>query len=197
MRPAPRRHFFGGALGVVQFISREPIPARRAALSWSIVAMATFLVVAVLGAGCAGGGASNSTLTTVTIAGVTYGDAIRLTDGSTMRLPGIDAPNGRDCHALLSRRTLARLLPPGTVVTIADGYVFKDSVNVSLLLVRSGAASAYFGRRPSPYARQILRSARRAKEGRRGAWGGCAATLDPAHVWRLQRRAPDRIVRNG
>jgi endonuclease YncB( thermonuclease family) len=160
--------------------------------------MTTFLVVVVvLGAGCAGGGASNSTLKTVTVAGVPRGDVIRLTDGSTMRLPGIDAPNGRECHALLSRRTLARLLPPGTAVTITDGYLFKDSVNVSLVLVRRGAASAYFGRRPSPYARQILHSARRAKEGRRGAWGGCAAALDPAHVWRLQRRAPDRIVRNG
>jgi endonuclease YncB( thermonuclease family) len=114
-----------------------------------------------------------------------------------MRLHGIDAPAGTECHALVSERLLARILPAGTRVSLAGGYVFKDRLNVNVALVRRGAASAYFMRPPGSYADALLRAARRARAAHRGAWGGCATTLDPAHGWRLQRRAPDRIVRKG
>ena len=45
-----------GVRKVVRFIRRDPIPARRPALSWRIAGKTTFLVVVLLGAGCAGGG---------------------------------------------------------------------------------------------------------------------------------------------
>jgi endonuclease YncB( thermonuclease family) len=147
--------------------------------------------------GCGGREASPTHLGTATVLGVAGGDAIRLTDGSTVRLRGIDAPAGAECHALVSERLLARILPYGTPVRLAAGYVFKGRLNVNVALVRRGAASAYFTRSPGGYADVLLRAAQRARAAQRGAWGGCAATLDPAHRWRLQRRAPDRIVRKG
>jgi endonuclease YncB( thermonuclease family) len=147
--------------------------------------------------GCGGREASPAQLGTATVLGVASGDAIRLTDGSTVRLRGIDAPAGAECHALVSERLLARILPSGTQVRIVAGYVFKGRLNLNVALVRRGAASAYFTRPPGGYADVLLRAAQRARAAQRGAWGGCAATLDPGHRWRLERRAPDRIVRKG
>jgi endonuclease YncB( thermonuclease family) len=125
------------------------------------------------------------------------GDVIRLGDGSSLRLQGIDAPTGTECHALVSKRLLAQFLPPGTRVRLATGYVFKGGVNVNLALVRRGAATAYSVRPSSRYTEVVLRAAQLARSARRGAWGACDATLDPMHSWRLQRRSPDRIVRTG
>ena len=133
---------------------------------------------------------------TATVIGVAGGDVIRLADGRSVRLRGIDAPTGVECHALVSERLLARILSAGTRVSLVAGYVFKDRLNVNLALVRRGAASAYFMRPPGSYA-DLLQAARRARAAHRGAWGGCDTTLDPAHRWHLQRRAPDRIVRKG
>ena len=159
--------------------------------------VALFTALLSLVGGCGGREASPAYLGTATVLGVAGGDAIRLTDGSTVRLRGIDAPAGAECHALVSERLLAQILPSGTRVRLAAGYVFKGRLNVNVALVRRGAASAYFARPPGSYANVLLRAARQARAARRGAWGGCAATLDPAHGWRLQRRAPDRIVRKG
>jgi endonuclease YncB( thermonuclease family) len=147
--------------------------------------------------GCGGLEASVTQPGTATVLGVAGGDTIRLSDGSSLRLRGIDAPTGAECHALVSQRLLARILPSGTRVRLAAGYVFKDRLNVNVALVRRGAASAYFTRPPGGYADVLLRAARRARAAHRGAWGSCSATLDPAHGWRLQRRAPDRIERKG
>jgi len=163
----------------------------------SLYRVALFTALLSLVAGCGGREASPAHPGTATVIGVAGGDAIRLSDGSSMRLRGIDAPAGTECHALVSERLLARILPAGTRVTLAGGYVFKDRLNVNVALVRRGAASAYFVRPPGSYADALLRAAQRARAAQRGAWGGCAATLDPAHRWLLQRRAPDRIVRKG
>jgi endonuclease YncB( thermonuclease family) len=146
---------------------------------------------------CAGREAPASPPETVTVAGVVSGDHIRLGDGSSIRLRGIDAPTGAECHALVSKRLLAQFLPPGTRVRLATGYVFKGRLNVNLALVRRGAATAYLVTPSSRYTEALLRAARRAHAARRGAWGACDATLDPTHSWRLQRRSPDRIVRRG
>lgn len=146
--------------------------------------------------GCGKREASPAHPGTATVSRVS-GDVIRLADGRPVRLRGIDAPTGAECPALVSERVLARILPPGTRVRVLGGYVFKARLNVNIALVRRGAASAYFVRPPGSYADVLLRAARQARAARRGAWGGCAATLDPAHRWRLQRRAPDRIVRKG
>jgi endonuclease YncB( thermonuclease family) len=133
------------------------------------------------------------------------GDVVRLDDGRTVRLLGIDAPKGRACHAYLSRWTLTQLLPPGTTVDVRDGvgsapvggYVFRDGLNVNLELVRRGAASPYFQKGSRPFASQLLRAAEAAKASHRGAWGGCASALDPRRPWQLERRrSPDRIFRD-
>lgn len=171
------------------------IPTARLATR-SLYRVVLLAAVLSLLAGCGKREASLALPGTATVSGVS-GDVIRLADGRSVRLRGIDAPTGTECHALVSERLLARLLPPGTRVRLAGGYVFKDRLNVNVSLVRRGAASAFFVRPPGSYADVLLREARQARAARRGAWGGCAATLDPAHGWRLQRRAPDRIVRKG
>jgi endonuclease YncB( thermonuclease family) len=172
------------------------MPMARPATRW-LYRAALLAAVPPLLAGCGDREAPSAHPGTATVIGVADADVIRLADGRSVRLRGIDAPTGAECHALVSERLLARILPAGTRVSLAAGYVFKDRLNVNVALVRRGAASAYFMRPPGSYADVLLRAARRARAAHRGAWGGCATTLDPAHAWRLQRRAPDRIVRNG
>jgi endonuclease YncB( thermonuclease family) len=167
-------------------------PATRSLYSAALLAAALSVLP-----GCGGHEASAVHPGTATVLDVVGGDTIRLADGSSVRLRGIDAPAGAECHALVSERLLALILPSGTRVRVAGGYVFKGRLNVNVALVRRGAATAYFVRPPGRYADTLLRTARQAQAARHGAWGGCAATLDPAHSWRLERRAPDRIVRNG
>jgi endonuclease YncB( thermonuclease family) len=135
-----------------------------------------------------------------TVAEAIGGDSVRLVDGRTIRLLGVDAPDGRMCHAYLSRRALARLLPPGTRVTLSPSsgsraYLFRDGMNVNLELVRIGSASVLFRPSPGRFRRALLAAAQAARAEHLGAWGGCAATLDPSRPWRLERRQPDRIFR--
>jgi endonuclease YncB( thermonuclease family) len=167
-------------------------PAARRLFSAALLAAALSLLP-----GCGGREASAAHSGTATVLDVVSGDLIRLADGNSVRLRGIDAPTGAECHALVSERLLALILPQGTRVRLVAGYVFKSRLNVNVELVRRGAASAYFVRPPGRYADTLLRTARQAQAARHGAWGGCAATLDAAHSWRLERRAPDRIVRKG
>ena len=117
----------------------------------SLYRVALFTALLSLVGGCGGREASPAHLGTATVSGVASGDAIRLTDGSTVQLRGIDAPAGAECHALVSERLLARILPSGTRVRLAGGYVFKGRLNVNLALVRRGAASAYSTRPPGGY----------------------------------------------
>jgi endonuclease YncB( thermonuclease family) len=187
-KPAPMRACTSTTID--SLIPRTGPPTR------SLYGAALLAAVLPLVAGCGKSEASPAHPGTATVSGVS-GDVIRLADGRSVRLRGIDAPTGTECHAVVSERLLARILPPGTRVRLAGGYVFKDRSNVNITLVRRGAASAYFVRPPGRYADVLLRAARQARAARRGAWGGCAATLDPAHGWRLRRRAPDRIVRKG
>ena len=167
----------------------ETLDKGRRHLGWQLAVMTTAVLTA-----CAGRQAPASPPGTVTVVGIVSGDAIRLRDGSSIRLRGIDAPTGTECHALVSKRLLAQFFPPGTRVRLATGYVFKGRLNVNLALVRRGAATAYSVSPSSRYTEALLRAAQRARSAGRGAWGACDATLDPKHSWRLQRRSPDRIV---
>ena len=133
------------------------------------------------------------------VAAVPNGDTIRLEDGRSVRLLGIDAPSGHECHAYLSRLALAGLLPPGTRVRLGQtiggrSVVLRGKLNVNIELVRRGAASPYRPRPPG-LARRLLSAARQAQAARIGAWGGCYSALDTQRPWRLQRRAPDRVFR--
>lgn len=131
---------------------------------------------------------------------VVSGDSVLLEDGRLIRLLGIDAPTGRECHAYLSRFALARLLEPGARVTLdevrgSEAFVLRGRLDVNLELVREGAASAYFRSVPRGARPSFLNAAERARAAHLGAWGGCSGILDPARPWRLERRAPDRIFR--
>jgi micrococcal nuclease len=148
---------------------------------------------------CAACGTSHPART-VSVAAVPSGDTIRLQDGRIVRLLGVDAPSGRECHAYLSRLALAALVPPGTTVHLETpastrAVVFRGDLNVNLELVRRGAASAYLRRAPAALAARLVGAARQAHATRRGAWGGCSAALDARRPWQLERRAPDRIFR--
>jgi endonuclease YncB( thermonuclease family) len=164
----------------------------RRRIGWQLAVMTSAVCTA-----CAGQQAPASPPGMVTVVGVSSGDVIRLGDGRSIRLQGIDVPTGAECHALVSKRLLAQFLPRGTRIRLAGGYVFKDRLNVNLALVRRGAATAYVVGPASRYTEALLRAAQRARSDRRGAWGACDATLDPTQRWRLQRRSPDRIVRKG
>lgn len=154
--------------------------------------MAKWASLAVAFALAAAGGRSVSTVTHVR-----DGDTIELAGGTVVRLVQIDAPElrGRECYSAESRRTLTRLLPPGTHVRVVSdprldrvdrygrrlGYVFKGSENVNRTLVVRGAASVWFyGGERGRYAAQLLAAARKAKAAKRGLWGACPGTrLDP------------------
>jgi endonuclease YncB( thermonuclease family) len=157
------------------------------------------IVLAALALVCAGCGATR-VQSAVPVMAVPSGDTIRLRDGRIVRLYGIDSPSGRECHAYLSRLTLAALVTPGTrvrLLTLSTGrvVVFRGDLNVNLELVRRGAASPYFAAASNLLRQELLSAARRAQGARRGAWGGCYSALDPRRPWRLERRAPDRIFR--
>jgi endonuclease YncB( thermonuclease family) len=159
-------------------------------------ALCVCAVAAAVGSACAAQERSAGPI----VAAAIGGDTVRLLDGRTIRLLGVDAPDGRMCHAYLSRRALARLLPPGTRVTLSPSsrsraYLFRDGMNVNLELVRIGSASALFRPSPGRFRQPLLAAAHAAKAAHLGAWGGCSATLDPSRPWRLERRQPDRIFR--
>lgn len=62
--------------------------------------------------------------------------------------------------------------------------MFANGKNVNVLLVKRGAASAYFynGNR-GRYATKLARSADTARAKGRGAWGACGASTDYLAAW--------------
>lgn len=130
-----------------------------------------------------------------TVASVTDGDTLRLSDGRRVRLVQVDAPEADECYANDARAALRRLTPVGTVVTLdrdprLDGrdeygrllrYVVSRGVEVNVALVRQGAAVPYFFRgERGEHAARLLAAARAARRAGIGMWGACrAARLDP------------------
>ena len=128
-----------------------------------------------------------------TVASITDGDTLRLTNGQRVRLVQIDTPElgQRECYAHEARVTLSRLVPPGTRVRVETdprldavdrygrrlAYVFKGRENVNLTLVVRGAAAPWFYRgERGRYAALLDRNARNARAARRGLWGACPGT---------------------
>ena len=117
------------------------------------------------------------------------GDTLRTTDGRTVRLLQIDAPELHDeCYGRAALAALRRLVPRGARITLGRDpdlddrdaygrelrYVFADRRNVNIALVRDGAASPYFFRAArGRYAGELLRAVRKARAQRAGAWGSC------------------------
>ena len=121
---------------------------------------------------------------------VVDGDTIVLADRSRVRLVQIDAPERatNECYWREARQELIGLLPRGATVRLeADPkldqvdehgrllrYVHRGRLNVTLELVRLGAARHYFffatrGR----YAARLLTLEREARAAHRGLWGAC------------------------
>jgi micrococcal nuclease len=147
--------------------------------------LALAALVAALGAGGAVGAPAS------TIASVSDGDTLRLTNGQRIRLVQIDAPEAGECYSREARAELLRMAPIGSGIAVESDpaldqvdrygrllrYVRRGSLNVNVELVRRGAAVPFFydGDR-GRYAGRLEAAARTAKNARRGLWGGCGRT---------------------
>ena len=117
------------------------------------------------------------------------GDTILLDDGRRVRLVQVDAPElGVECWGDEAAAALDRLAPPGTELRLERDpglddvdrydrllrYVHAGGRNLTLELVRIGAAAPYFYRgERGLYARRLVAAAREARSERRGLWGAC------------------------
>jgi len=129
------------------------------------------------------------------VASVIDGDTIKLTDGRSVRLLQIDAPEPgtAECFSRAAGRELRGLLPAGTRVTLEPDppldlidrygrllrYVHRGSANLNVELVRRGAATVWFHRAErGRHSATLLSAASSARTSRRGIWGAC-----PSAVW--------------
>jgi micrococcal nuclease len=163
-------------------------------------------LLALAGVGCAadGPGDAEGGAAEATVAFVADGDTIELVDGVRVRLVQIDAPEaGDECYGIEADEILRELVPEGTTVRLERDpalddtdrfdrllrYVHVGETNVNLALVERGAASVWFvGGDRGRYAEELLDAARSARSEGRGAWGACAAELDPFHGFQTMRR---------
>lgn len=152
---------------------------------------------------CAACGGASTSVETATVDSVRDGDTILLEDGRRVRLVQVDAPElGVECWGEEAADALERLAPPGTDLRLERDpglddvdrhgrllrYVHAGDSNLTLELVRIGAAAPYFYRcERGLYARRLVAAAREARTGRRGLWGACPGV----------RLLPDRPVATG
>ncbi len=160
------------------------------------------LLSVILCAGCGGSSAPPSTSGAI-VDSVRDGDTILLEDGRRVRLVQVDAPElGVECWGDDAADALERLAPAGTELRLERDpelddvdrhgrllrYVHAGGRNVTLELIRIGAAAPYFYRgERGLYARRLLAAAREAEAGRRGLWGACPGA----------RLLPERQVETG
>jgi endonuclease YncB( thermonuclease family) len=134
--------------------------------------------------------------TSATVARIGDGDTLDLRDGARVRLVQVDSPEigENECYGREARHELERLAPPGTQITLEsdsglDGtdrygrllrYVHKEALNVTVELVRLGAATPYFrAGEEGVYADDLLAAVEEARSARRGMWGSCRVEWDP------------------
>jgi endonuclease YncB( thermonuclease family) len=143
-------------------------------------------VLAIVAAMFALGGASATTTAGTTVAAVTDGDTLRLTDGRRVRLLQIDTPElgSGECYSRAARSALLALAPLGSRVVLERDFARRGTVNVNVELVKRGAAAPYFyGGERGRYAARLLAEAQQARASRRGLWGACPRTqLDPGRA---------------
>jgi endonuclease YncB( thermonuclease family) len=131
-----------------------------------------------------------------TVARIGDGDTLDLRNGARVRLVQVDAPElgQNECYAREARRELERLARPGALISIeADPglddrdrygrllrYVHREEVNVTVELVRRGAAAPYFrGGDEGVHAGELLEAVDDARRERRGLWGACRVEWEP------------------
>jgi micrococcal nuclease len=125
-----------------------------------------------------------------TVVRIGDGDTLDLRGGARVRLVQVDAPElgENECYAREALRELERLAPPGARISIeADPrlddrdrygrllrYVHREELNVTVELVRRGAAAPYFrGGKEGIHADELLDAIDAARREGRGMWGSC------------------------
>ncbi|MGH3127970.1 MAG: thermonuclease family protein [Gaiellaceae bacterium] len=131
-----------------------------------------------------------------TVARIGDGDTLDLRGGARVRLVQVDAPElgENECYAREARRELERLAPAGARISIeADPglddtdrygrllrYVHRAELNVTVELVRRGAAAPYFrGGDEGIHADDLLDAVDDARRESRGMWGSCRVEWEP------------------
>lgn len=153
--------------------------------------------IALLAAACSAGVTGGREAASVKRVG--DGDSFALQGGKRVRLLQVDAPElgEGECYAEQAAQLLRALLRPGEAVELEadpalDGadrygrllrYTFADGLNMSVELVRQGAATPYFraGER-GRYADELLAAVDLARDERRGMWAVCRVTWSPARL---------------
>jgi len=144
--------------------------------------------------------ASARSTASAVVVSVYDGDTLTLADGRRVRLVQLDTPElgSGECYSRAARNALLRLVPLGSRIGLEVDpsldrvdrygrllrYVHRGRTNVTLELVREGAAAPYFydGAR-GRYAAALMAAARSAKAAKLGLWGACPSTvLDPTHA---------------
>ncbi|MBI2170315.1 MAG: thermonuclease family protein [Actinobacteria bacterium] len=130
------------------------------------------------------------------VAGVVDGDTLDHTNGTRIRLIGIDTPETKDprkpveCFGREAAARLATLLPAGTEVTLVYdierldrygrtlAYVYRtsDGLFVNAAMVADGYASAFTYPPNVEHAEEFVRLEREAREANRGLWAACRAS---------------------
>jgi endonuclease YncB( thermonuclease family) len=145
--------------------------------------------------GC-GQEAEEGAQTRAVVARIGDGDTLDLRNGARVRLVQVDAPElgQNECYAREARRELERMAPPGAQISIeADPglddrdrygrllrYVHRDELNVTIELVRRGAAAPYFrSGDEGVHAADLLDAVDDARRERRGLWGSCRVEWEP------------------
>ena len=150
--------------------------------------------------------------TTATLDDVTDGDTIRLTDGSRVRLIGIDTPEvsgpytEAECFGREASEFLAKLLEPGDEVRLVFddehqdrygrllAYVYRasDGLFINAEIVRKGYARLDPVEPNTSHRALFARLARKAENKDRGLWSACL-TSQPAAMrprFMAKRTAP-------
>jgi endonuclease YncB( thermonuclease family) len=152
------------------------------------------------------------TYANTTVASITDGDTIRLTNGQSVRLLQIDTPelNGNECYAKEAQVALANLLnirgtfrlrtDPKIETRDAYGrllrYLFKGRMNLNVEMVRIGAATPYFYKRvQGEYATQLMEAVQYAQANKLGLWSECPGTkLNPNSALTTIKAAPSQTT---
>lgn len=182
----------------VQSRSRQTVPVRNRGLVVVLVLLAVIIAGMAFGGylarpGGAGPGLPEGAVpegaTVATVEYVHDGDTLFLTDGTKVRLLGIDTPEvgeHRECYGDEARELLRDLLPEGTRVQVLadvqplDQYgrsllfiYTDDGVNVNLELIERGAAEAVVLAPNVLFADELEAAEDRAQAAGLGMWGAC------------------------
>lgn len=120
------------------------------------------------------------------------GDSFELTDGTKIRLIGIDAPDleTQDCHSAEATSHLRSLLPTGRNVrivydtsradrlgrTLAYAYRLPDGLFVNVAMARDGFATQLTTEPNTMHAEEIGAAAGEARTAGRGLWQACSTS---------------------